>query len=133
MTAYAASYASTHQTPTRPAPIILLAVLIALAAGIGVALSTHAVARHGSDARAIRKCIEQNGPQQVWRDREDNFFKLCVLPEDGRIGVQIVKRAAENSSRWVEKTAYVKGNGSYETVMRWLNRMGATRYTGPIP
>jgi putative hemolysin len=110
----------------------MLAVLIALAAGIGVALSTHAVARHGSDARAIRKCIEQNGPQQVWRDREDNFFKLCQLP-DGRFGVQIVKRAAENGAKWVEKTAYVKGNGSWQTVARWLDRMGATPYHGPIP
>jgi hypothetical protein len=108
----------------------VLAVL--LAASVGIAYSSHAVARHGSDARAIRKCIEQNGPAQVWRDREDNFFKLCVLP-DQRWGVQIVKRASENGAKWVEKTAYVKGNGTWQTIARWLNRMGATPYHGPIP
>jgi putative hemolysin len=107
-------------------------VLAVLLAAVGLAYSTHAVAQHGSEARAIRKCIEQNGPAQVWRDREGNFFKLCVLP-DQRWGAQIIKRSAEDPSKWVEKTAYVKGNGTWQTVARWLERMGATPYHGPIP
>ena len=80
----------------------LLSFIVMLAIGWGgVKLASHAVARHGSEAEAIRKCLEDNnGPMHVFKNQWNEFFLLCQL-NDGRWGWQIV------TEQGYEKTAYV--------------------------
>src|SRR5918996_577292 len=48
---------------------------------------SHAVERHGSDALAIRKCLnDKGGADEIWRSFDHKTFYLwCHLP-DGRWG-----------------------------------------------
>lgn len=123
---YPASYSS-GGSRFNPVPLVAVAVLVL--AAVAVINSVHAVARHGSEAEAIRKCLGQNGAYQIYKDRAGDFYKLCKL-DDGRWGAQIIAKQADE---FFEKTAYVKGDGAWNTVMRWLVERGATRWTGQIP
>ncbi|KAA3645355.1 MAG: hypothetical protein DWQ07_12875 [Chloroflexi bacterium] len=110
--------------------ILSLAFLIGfLLAGIVVINGRHAVDRHGAEATAIRTCIDNNGPTQIWMSRDKRtFYQICQL-EDGRWGLQaIIKKGQE----WFEKTAFVKGDGSWQALMRYLGNI-ATKYNGTLP
>ncbi len=109
-------------------PLWILAALLLLAS-ITVVVHAHAVQRHGAEAEAIRACLDQNGPYQHWRafDRE-TFYRICQL-EDGKWGLQAITKVGE---QWHEKTAFIRGNGSWRALMEYLQRIG-TRFTGPLP
>lgn len=93
----------------------------------GVKLASHAVARHGSEAEAIRKCLEDNNwPIHIFKNQWNEFFLLCQL-NDGRWGWQIV------TEQGYEKTAYVKGNGAWKTLQDWFIRKNISPYKGPLP
>jgi len=117
-----------RRTPALPARWLLV-LLVVTAAVPAVALGEHAVARHGDDALAIRQCLDRQGPYQLYRDKTGTYFQLCRLP-DGRWGAQLIRKA---NGAWREVTAYVKGDGSFDTVLKWLWRQGATRFTGTLP
>ena len=68
----------------------------------------------------------------VYRQIDGSFLLFCQL-NDGRWGMQAVKRASEDPRTWVEKTAFVKGDGCWSTVRAWLDRIGATKWTRPLP
>ena len=105
---------------------ILAAVLLAAAS---VVAHSHAVSRHGADAEAIRKCLENNGPYQIWRSFDgDTFYHLCQL-EDERWGLQAITKEA---GEWHEKTAFIRGDGSWKALLEYLHKLG-TRFTGPLP
>ena len=120
---------STSGLPFKPL-IGLLLMLAVLVAAVAVLPQVHAELRHGSDALSIRQCLDQRGPQQVWRSNDrTTFYRLCQL-DDGRWGLQaaIWDKVLD---RLVEKTAFVKGEGSWSELTQYLAKF-ATRYTGPL-
>lgn len=88
----------------------------------------HATAKHGMDAVLIRKCLNENGPWQVWHAKDGRFFFLCQI-QDGRWGFQ---SARKSGGVWDELTSFVPdGDGSLSSLLRYLKRF-ATRYTKPL-
>jgi len=95
---------------------------------VAVIKSEHATIKH-PEAKAIRRCLTNKAPLQVWRDkhRKDHFFRLCKL-EDGRIGLQVILKRGR---RWFEKTAFVVEDGSWEETIHYLSRF-AKRFRWPL-
>lgn len=110
--------------------LVALATLLALFVLVAITYSTHAVDRHGiAEVNQIRSCIQKNGPIQTWRSRTDpnTFYHICLL-EDGRYGLQVV---VDRITEVLEKTAFIKGDGSWNTVTNYLSKF-ASRYNGII-
>lgn len=107
----------------------LITVGLLLVAALMIIIHDHAVARHGADAKAIRECLDGKGPYQLWRANDgETFYRLCHL-DDGRWGLQaIIKKGGD----WHEKTAFIRGDGSWRALMDYLQRF-ATRFTGSLP
>jgi hypothetical protein len=113
--------------PQNRFPLLILAAI--LLASITVIVHSHAVRRHGADAEAIRDCLDSNGPYQIWSSFDkDTFYRLCQL-EDDRWGLQAITKDA---GQWHEKTAFIRGDGSWKTLMEYLQRLG-TRMKGALP
>lgn len=117
-----------------PRSLVILPFVIFLAAVAAPAVVTtlHAVNRHGLVALEIHNCFNQGGPTQIWRDAVDPnlFYRACRLP-DGRWGLQVV-RWRESVRHWVERTAFVKGDGSEGALVRYLSQFAAKFY-GALP
>src|SRR3990172_9143089 len=92
----------------------------------------HAVERHGSDALAIRKCLnDKGGADQIWRSFDKKTFYLwCQLP-DGRWGFMAIVQDAIDKL-WYESTSFVKGDGTMGALLRYIEKFG-TRFNGPYP
>jgi hypothetical protein len=92
----------------------------------------HAVEKHGSDALAIRKCLnDKGGADQIWRSFDKKTFYLwCELP-DGRWGFMAIVRDVIDRL-WYESTSFVKGDGTMGTLLRYMEKFG-TRFNGPYP
>ncbi len=97
--------AAYHPQPGRSPLPLLLAALIAIALLAAIALGVHAVAKHGTEAVAIRQACDEKGPHQIWQERShpNKFFRVCKL-DDGRHGIQIVECTARGAR---ERTAFV--------------------------
>ena len=92
----------------------------------------HAVEKHGSDALAIRKCLnDKGGADEIWRSFDQKTVYLwCHLP-DGRWGfMAIVQDAIDHL--WYESTSFVKGDGTMGTLLKYLEKFG-TKFNGPYP
>jgi hypothetical protein len=113
--------------------LLAIAAAILLATYGPVIVQQHAVDRHGADAVAIRDCLQQNGAYQTWFDKQaGTFYFLCQLA-DGRWGFQAAVEDIVNGVKaLVEKTAFVKGSGTWMELIEYLSKF-ATRYTGPLP
>lgn len=109
-------------------PRFILAALagITILAAMGVIAQPHAVDRHGGEATQIRKCLDRNGPAQVWMSRDKSTFYLLCQIERGIYGIQAVNKDG------VEKTAFVPGIGTWAKVIEYLTGF-ATRYSGVLP
>ena len=92
----------------------------------------HAVEKHGSDALAIRKCLnDRGGADQIWRSFDKNTFYLwCHLP-DGRWGFMAIVQDAIDRL-WYESTSFVKGDGTIGTLLKYMENFG-TRFNGHYP
>ena len=58
--------AITYPQPARtfnPLPLLLLAAL-----ALAVVYGTHAVARHGTEAEQVRRCVENGWTLQLWHN-----------------------------------------------------------------
>ncbi len=108
----------------------LFAVLLLVLLATSVLVNSHAVIRHGDDALAIRSCLDTKGEYQVWKSLTDpnKFFRICEL-KPGLFGLQVVQCVLGGNC---EKTAFIKGDGSWSALMRYLGRM-ATRFNGGLP
>jgi hypothetical protein len=74
-------------------PLMVLAVLM-----IAVAYGAHALEKHGEDAQAVRQCMENNDPLEMWTKLTDGrVFWVCRL-EDGRFGIMITDGNKEVTS-----------------------------------
>jgi putative hemolysin len=113
----------------------LWAVVFSVAIGMALIVAlpqSHAVEKHGADAVAIRKCLQDKGPLKVFKSTVEQgvFYQICQLP-DGRVGLQVVKWA-KDLGQWIEKTAFVRGDGSLKAVIEYLSKF-STPYNGPLP
>ena len=92
----------------------------------------HAVEKHGSDALAIRKCLnDKGGADEIWRSFDNKTFYLwCHLP-DGRWGFMAIVQDTIDRL-WYESTSFVKGDGTMGTLVKYLEKFG-TRFNGPYP
>jgi len=92
-------------------------------------VSVHAVAGH-PEAKLIEKCLNDMGGQGVMNFKskldKDTWYTVCKLP-DGRWGL-----AAFDKSLKFNKTAFVKGNGSWKELMDYLLKI-ATKINKTIP
>jgi hypothetical protein len=141
-----------EQNQNKPASkagfILLLAILAALILIIfrGIPSSTvaavkpipeikyqrHAVEKHGSDALAIRKCLnDKGGADEIWRSFDKKTFYLwCQLPDDRWGFMAIVQDAVDRL--WYESTSFVKGDGTMGILLRYMEKFG-TKFNGPFP
>jgi hypothetical protein len=92
----------------------------------------HAVERHGADALAIRKCLnDKGGADEIWRSFDKKTFYLwCHLPDDRWGFMAIVQDAIDRL--WYESTSFVKGDGTMGTLIKYLEKFG-TKFNGPYP
>ena len=111
---------------------LFLTILCLLAGGVyaaAISLSeSHAVPAHGADALAVRTCLEQRGPLQVWWNKDKGFkINVCRL-DNGMFGVQVLKKTGKGKNiSWQEVTAYIKDYcRTVEDVGRSLANGGAT-------
>ena len=92
----------------------------------------HSVERHGADALAIRKCLEdKKGADEIWRGFDNKTFYLwCRLP-DGKWGFMAIVQDAIDRL-WYESTSFIKGDGTRQSLLRYMGKF-STRYKGPYP
>ena len=92
----------------------------------------HAVEKHGSDALAIRKCLnDKGGADEIWRSFDKKTFYLwCHLPDDRWGFMAIVRNAIDKL--WYESTSFVKGDGTMVALLRYMEKFG-TKFNGPYP
>ena len=92
----------------------------------------HALEKHGSDALAIRKCLnDKGGADEIWRSFDKKTFYLwCHLPDDRWGFMAIVQDVIDKL--WYESTSFVKGDGTMATLLRYMEKFG-TRFNGPYP
>lgn len=84
---------------------------------------------HAADTASVRHCLENRGPDQVWKDRfeKDKFYLLCQV-DDERWGFASIIKEGE---KWVEKTSFIPKSGSWKDVIGYLEKWG-TRFTGEV-
>jgi hypothetical protein len=100
--------------------------LIVLAIAFGVIYSAHAVVQHGSEAVAVRKCLDSNGPMMTFKHKSEPIWYLLCKLNDGRFGIQAVLKSGH------EKTAFIPRDGSFKQVMDYIESF-ATRFKGALP
>jgi hypothetical protein len=118
MTTLTMNYRSSHKVPSL-APILLLCVIIVAA----VIYCEHAVARHGEDAVAVRRCMSERGPvAHLFNTTTNRHYFVCQLDET-TFGVQIM---IKSGMKWREISAYTKNKlHTLDQVIRYLNNGGA--------
>jgi hypothetical protein len=101
----------------------LLAIILAAVAGglVTVSYRNHSIVKHGYDAYAVNRCLDDNGPAQVFQSRnvanDSKYFQTCLM-SDGRWGLRVI---ACQAGRWVEKTSFVVGQGSVGELTEYLS------------
>jgi hypothetical protein len=92
----------------------------------------HSVEKHGADALAIRKCLnDKSGADEIWRSSDRKTFYLwCQLPDEKWGFMAIVQDAIDRL--WYESTSFVKGDGTREALLKYLQKYG-TKFNGPYP
>lgn len=90
-----------------------------------VKTTRHATERHGSEAVAIRQCIQKNGALERWEQLEDPSVEywMCQLP-DGRVCVQVVQAwpSRVEGTDWRERSSFCPRGGVYERVIDYLQQ-----------
>ena len=119
--------------PTQGILIFILAVLVGvfllgvLSSGWGrgndvpVANGQHALIKHEADAQAIHKCLNGQGPHDVWQVNSfqypNHFIQTCRL-DDGRWGIRVIQWTKDKIFR--EKTSFVIKDGTREQLVEYL-------------
>ena len=122
---------TTDQRGVSPLLLLFLA-LIVLSGPLLAVMSTpagtvltrkHAVERHGSEAVAIRDCLQQRGAMETWQDKERPGVQawMCQL-DDGRYCISIVQwwNSVVDGAEWRESTSFCPANGTYDKVVKYL-------------
>ena len=114
--------------------ILKLAALVAeqglLAARDEITVVPSKHAEKHPEAFDIRETLCEKGPSETYKMKwvgGDKFFFICQIkkgPFKDKWGFQI---ATKNGNTWYEITAYIKRDGVYKTLLRWLIDIGATK------
>lgn len=107
------------QQPAGRFPVKFLFLLFVLAlAFAALVYGTHAVERHGSDATAVRRCLENGGGIENWFNPETNREATICQLQDGRYGIQIHRFGRE-------VTSFIKNKlRRLDQVQRYLSNRG---------
>lgn len=122
------------QEPRSITPYLLL-IAAGVALAVVLALSIPAVAeqvrengahtvKHGPVVDAIHRCLERNGPAQVWQSRswrQPNKQYLTCEYEPGRWGLMIVERVRAG---WREVSTFRVKSGSAAELQEYLSAIG---------
>lgn len=118
-----------RQTARLPRWLVGIAIMAALI-GLGkqqLDTNNHSIEAHGADAARIHKCLEENGPDQVWQDttRPNIRIFVCKLP-CSRWGILIAQiTTGKSQCDYIERTAFVPGKGAgqgmWDTVWNYLD------------
>ena len=76
------SYSQVNRNHINPLPILLLLAGVVLA----VAVSQHAIARHGESAQAVYQACNEQGASEYFH-RGNRIFTVCWVEEKQRWGV----------------------------------------------
>jgi hypothetical protein len=111
----------TYRRPVSPI-ILLLALLAVAGAAVAVRASPHALQKHGEDAAMIHRCLDDNGPSEIWRSASwrtpNKYFQVCQIGPD-RWGFRIIEWL-ERRGVWKERTSFSPGDGSYRALLEHL-------------
>lgn len=109
-----------YRRPDHRPLIALCLVLFAVAGVVAVRVAPHALAKHGADAAAIHRCLDEQGPSEIWQSASwrtpGKFFQVCQL-DDGRWGFRIIERI---QAGWKERTSFVPGDGTRRALLEHL-------------
>lgn len=132
---------ATNRQSTLPiVPLLLLAIVAGalIASGIaGVAEQVrtrpeHSTAKHGDVVADIHRCLQQNGPHQVWRSTSwrtpNHYFLTCQL-DDGTWGLSIVEKARKG---WLERTTFQVKDGTLQQLIEYVSAK-AKLVSGTLP
>jgi len=110
-----------YPRPTTHRPRLLPLLLILLAATI--AISAHAITKHGEEAQRVHDCIQRGGSIQTWYNPySDRYLELCEL-EPGLYGIQI---SVKHGFEWRQVTSFIKNRlHRLDLVERYLENSGA--------
>jgi hypothetical protein len=87
----------------------------------------HAIIGHNAEAIAVRDCLRQSGPFQVWQKPDGRFVRLCNLP-DGKFGIQICQADYNGEECFHEVTAFIKNKFTkLEQLIKYLENIGASK------
>lgn len=114
---------ATHMPMFPRIPWLIIGAVLLL--GLAVFLLSNHALKH-SDAPAIRACLEQNGPSQIWvkKGQLDIKYLLCNLP-DGRTCWMIAQTwpSKVQGSDFREITSYCPDKGIFEKVIARLEKI----------
>ena len=126
------NYRSSHKVPSL-LPVLMLTALVVFSSVVVyssvVIYNQHAEIKHGDEALAVRKCLENNDPLQTWVKMLDGrVFKVCLLPT-GQFGIQICEGIKECTSFIFRESKGLRVK--LEQVERYLRNIGAERIYYP--
>lgn len=114
--------------------IFLILVVIGVAIA-GWLLATSQPSEHASvkhpEAESIRKCIEENGPSEIWRflsNRRKDHYIFCTQMDDGKWGLQIAQLTKDG--RWLERTAFSPKSGTRFDLIEYITARAVKIFGG---
>jgi hypothetical protein len=113
--------------------LLILALIILLASLPVIHIDQRVHVDHAASPH-IRRCLDQKGPYQIWRDLtdRDKFYLLCQIDEEpykDQWGVRVIVKTAKG---WYEKSAYLLKDGTWAKGIKYLEGI-ATRWKQPLP
>jgi hypothetical protein len=99
---------------------------------------SHGTTKHPTDARIVRRCLDRNGPIEMFFHPEKRFYlRVCDLgpvDEEGNgryFGLQILGRSAE-TGRWFEASSYIPflEDKTLPGLIKWLLKQGWVAFKG---
>lgn len=121
MTAQTATY---NQPIPQFSRLLILAAVLLAAVMSGVLLGDHALKHR--EAEWVRKCIEKNGPAEVWEHLEapQKEYWLCQL-DNGKWAWMIVQKwnSIVQACKYKECTSYIPKGGDYQKIVDYLSQI----------
>ena len=104
---------------------LIACAYLAVASAKPVQVYTHAEAKHGQDAVAVRDCLYDKGAFAVYQKSDGRIIRLCEV-EEGKFGLQVLE--PDENGTLHEITAYIKNKMTHiEQVLNYLKNCGATQ------
>lgn len=110
-----------------PVFLILIAIGLSIAFAVsklGVELNSHSDWHIEVDD--IRTCLDENGPNMVFKHKTEPIWYLVCQINDTRWGLQAVTKDGK------EKTAFSPGDMTYKAIKEYLDRF-AVRWKSNLP